>query len=384
MMIYYFKNTFKIAAVFWLLALGVMAQNTPKYAGYRGGFDIGSQGVKLSIVGFYYQKDRLKYRLVYDRQETVGLIKGMETNGGKLRPADVQDAVAFVQEMMEDAKTVYKLQNKDFIIYASSGVNIAPNITDLDAQAQKILGMRVNVNMPAKTEATYGARAGLAREDFDSAILVDVGGGNTKGGILQKYIAADGRERYTFKSYNIEFGARRLSERMAKRSSNTEQYNAILKQMVEDTIAPLIRSSLNDNPEIRSATRSIIYLTGGAAYQFITWFVPEKVTEEIIEFKYSNLQDFYYMLLSSNGWADWETRKFDDVKDDKLRELMTRDHQKATQKVYNRDACLAGMSLVLQAVKEIGNPDRKTFYFTRDAYWINTLVYDTYKNDFKK
>ncbi|TAH14919.1 MAG: hypothetical protein EAZ14_02795 [Runella slithyformis] len=380
----FLKNTLTFSLFCCLVVASTFAQNTPKYVGYRGGFDIGSQGVKLSIVGFYYQKDRLKYRLVYDRQETVGLIKGMETNGGKLRPADVQDAVAFVQEMMEDAKTVYKIQNKDFVIYASSGVNIAPNIADLDAQAQKILGMKVNINMPAKTEATYGARAGLAREDFDSAILVDVGGGNTKGGILQKYIAADGRERYTFKSYNIEFGARRLSERISRRSSSPEQYDSNLKQMVEDTIGPLIRSSLNDNPEIRSANRSMIYATGGAAYQFITWFVPEKVTDEIIEFKYSNLQDFYYMLLSPTGWATWESRKFDDIKDEKLRELMVRDHQKATQKVYNRDACLAGISLVLQAAKEIGNPDRKAFYFTRDAYWINTLVYDTYKNDFKK
>ena len=378
------KNNFSLLFAFWLLALGVSAQTAPKYVGYRGGFDIGSQGVKLSIVGFYYQKNSLRYRLIYDRQETVGLIKGMETNNGKLRPADIQDAIAFVQEMLEDAKSAYKLQNKDFIIYASSGVNIAPNIADLDAQAQKMIGMKVTTNMPAKTEATYGARAGLAREDFDSAILVDVGGGNTKGGILQKYIAADGRERYTFKSYNIEFGARRLSERMAKRSSSPDEYNANLKAMIEDTVAPLIRSSLNDNPEIRSANRSIVYTTGGAAYQFITWLFPEKVQDEIIDFKYSNLQSFYDMLQSPTGWAEWESRKFDNIKDDKLRELIVRDHQKATQKVYNRDACLAGISLVMQAVREIGNPDRKTFYFTRDAYWINTLVYDTFKNDFKK
>ena len=378
------KNNFSFLFAFWLLALGASAQTAPKYVGYRGGFDVGSQGVKLSIVGFYYQKNSLRYRLVYDRQETVGLIKGMETNNGKLRPADIQDAIAFVQEMLEDAKSAYKLQNKDFIIYASSGVNIAPNIADLDAQAQKMIGMKVTTNMPAKTEATYGARAGLAREDFDSAILVDVGGGNTKGGILQKYIGADGRERYTFKSYNIEFGARRLSERLTKRSSSPDDYNANLKQMIEDTVAPLIRSSLNDNPEIRSANRSIVYTTGGAAYQFITWLFPEKVQEEIIDFKYSNLQDFYAMLQSPTGWAEWETRKFDNIKDEKLRALVVRDHQKATQKVYNRDACLAGISLVMQAVREIGNPDRKTFYFTRDAYWINTLVYDTFKNDFKK
>ncbi|AEI47579.1 hypothetical protein [Runella slithyformis] len=367
---------------FLTIALGAMAQ-TPKYVGYRCGFDIGSQGVKLSVVGFYFQNSKLRYKLVYDRQETVGLVKGMETNGGKLRPADIQEAIAFVQEMMEDAKSAYKLNNQDFIIYASSGVNIAPNIGDLDALAQKNLGMRVNINMPAKTEATYGARAGLAREDFDSAILVDVGGGNTKGGILQKYIGADGRERYTFKSYNIEFGARRLSERVQKRTASFDAYARGLKSMVEDSIAPLIRSSLNDNPEIRSATRSIIYTTGGVSYQFITWLAPEKVQEEIIEFKYDDLLNFYNMLQTADGWAEFETRKYDTVKDAKLKELMVRDLEKATKKVYNRDACLAGISLVLQAAKEIGNPERKTFYFTRDAYWINTAVYDTYKGDFK-
>lgn len=367
---------------FCMLALQTIAQ-TPKYAGYRGGFDIGSQGVKLSVVGFYFQNNKLRYKLVYDRQETVGLVKGMETNGGKLRPADIQEAIAFVQEMMEDVKSVYKLTNKDFIIYASSGVNIASNIGDLDALAQKNLGMRVNINMPAKAEATYGARAGLAREDFDSAILVDVGGGNTKGGILQKYVGADGRERYTFKSYNIEYGARRLSERILKRTNGFESYVQDLKSMVEDSIAPLIRSSLNDNPEIRSATRNIVYTTGGVSYQFITWLAPEKVQDEIIEFKYDDLLKFYNMLRTPDGWSEFETRKFDNVKDAKLKELMVRDLDKATKKVYNRDACLAGISLVLQAIREIGNPERKTFYFTRDAYWINTTVYDTYKGDFQ-
>lgn len=378
----HFNKGLFILIVFLLAAVGTFAQ-APKYVGYRGGFDIGSQGVKMSVIGFYFQNNKLRYKLVYDRQETVGLVKGMETNGGKLRPADIQEAIAFVQEMMEDAKTVYKLTNKDFVIYASSGVNIAPNIGDLDALAFKNLAMHVTINMPAKAEATYGARAGLAREDFDSAILVDVGGGNTKGGILQKYVGADGRERYTFKSYNIEYGARRLSERVLKRTGNFEAYTKDLKAMVEDSIAPLIRSSLNDNPEIRSATRNIIYTTGGASYQFITWLVPEKVQEEIIEFKYDDLLSFYNMLQSADGWAEFETRKFDNIKDAKLKELVIRDHDKATKKVYNRDACLAGISLVLQAVKEIGNPERKTFYFTRDAYWINTTVYDLYKGDFQ-
>lgn len=378
----YFKAGMLIAVTLLIITVQSFAQ-TPKYVGYRGGFDIGSQGVKLSVIGFYFQNNKLRYKLVYDRQETVGLIKGMETNGGKVRPADIQEAIAFVQEMMEDAKSAYKLTNKDFVIYASSGVNIAPNIGDLDALAQKNLGMRVNINMPAKAEATYGARAGLAREDFDSAILVDVGGGNTKGGILQKYVGADGRERYTFKSYNIEFGARRLSERILKRTSGFDAYNQDLKKMIEDSIAPLIRSSLNDNPEIRSATRNIIYTTGGVSYQFITWLVPEKIQEEIIEFKYDDLLSFYNMLQTPDGWAEFEARKFDNIKDVKLKELMVRDHDKATKKVYNRDACLAGISLVLQAVKEIGNPDRKTFYFTRDAYWINTTVYDQYKGDFQ-
>jgi hypothetical protein len=37
-----------------------------------------------------------------------------------------------------------------------------------------------------------------------------------------------------------------------------------------------------------------------------------------------------------------------------------------------------------QIVKEIGNPESKTFYFSRDAYWINVLIYDAFKADFTK
>ncbi|CCG99045.1 hypothetical protein FAES_1034 [Fibrella aestuarina BUZ 2] len=354
------------------------------YDGYRGGFDIGSQGVKLSIIGFYHREGKLKYKLVYDRQETVGLVKGMELNNGKLRAADIQDAVATVQEMLKDASETYGMAPRDFIIYTSSGVNLATNVADVDALTQKVLGIPTTTNMPTKVEATYSVRAGLAREDFDKAILIDVGGGNLKGGILQPYISASGSTRYTFKAYTIEHGARRVSERVLLRQNDPVKYQSELRTMVEDSIAPLIRMSLNDNPEIKTVNRSIVYLTGGAAYQFVTWRFPEKVQDEIVEFTMNDFNQFIDMLSSPTGWLDWQSRTFTKVEDPKLRELMERDHAKATKKVYNREGCLAGTLLAQQVFREIGNLNTKMFYFTRDAYWINALVFDTYKGEFKK
>lgn len=354
------------------------------YDGYRGGFDIGSQGVKISIIGFYHRDGKLKYRLVYDRQETVGLVKGMELNNGKLRPADVQDAVATVQEMLKDASETYGMSNRDFIIYTSSGVNLASNVADLDVLTQKILNMPTVTSMPTKVEATYSVRAGLAREDFDKAILVDVGGGNLKGGILQPYVSASGATRYTFKSYSIEYGARRIAERIMMRKTDPAEYQNELRVMVEDSISPLIRMSLNDNPEIKTIGRSIVYLTGGAAYQFITWKYPEKVREEIVEFTMNDFYQFIDMLNSPTGWIDWQGKTFAKINDPKLREQVEKDHIKATKRVYNREGCLAGTLLAQQVFREIGNLNTKTFYFTRDAYWINALIFDTYKREFKK
>lgn len=376
----------------WLLIFcctlsGTQAQELPTaiaYDGYRGGFDIGSQGVKISIVGFYHRDGKLKYKLVYDRQETVGLVKGMELNNGKLRAVDVQDAIATVQEMLKDASEAYGMSNRDFVIYTSSGVNLATNVAEIDLLTQKILGMPTFTNMPTKVEATYSVRAGLAREDFDKAILVDVGGGNLKGGILQPYTSAAGSTRYTFKSYSIEFGARRLAERVLMRNVTPAAYSSQVKSMVEDSIAPLIRMSLNDNPDIKNISRSMLYLTGGAAYQFITWQYPEKVREEIVEFSMDDFGRFIDMLNTPTGWIDWQSRTFSTIEDQKLRELIERDHAKATKRVYNREGCLAGMLLAQQVFREIGNLNTKTFYFTRDAYWINALVFDTYKGEFKK
>lgn len=354
------------------------------YDGYRAGFDIGSQGVKLSVIGFYHRDGKLKYKLVYDRQETVGLVKGMELNNGKLRNADIQDAVATIQEMLKDASETFGMATRDFIIYTSSGVNLATNVAEVDALTQKVLGIPTITTMPTKVEATYSVRAGLAREDFDKAILVDVGGGNLKGGILQPYISASGQTRYTFKAYTIEYGARRVAERVLLRQRDPAKYPSELRVMVEDSISPMIRMALNDNPEIKTVGRSMIYLTGGAAYQFITWRFPEKVQDEIVEFTLSDYNQFIDMLQSPNGWTTWETRAFAKVEDPKLRELMERDHTKATKRVYNRDGCLAGTLLAQQVFREIGNLNTKTFYFTRDAYWINALIFDTYKEEFKK
>ena len=103
-----------------------------------------------------------------------------------------------------------------------------------------------------------------------------------------------------------------------------------------------------------------------------------------MEFKYSDLQDFDYMMRRENGWKSFQTRTFDNIADANLRQLMIKDNEKAAQKIYNRDACLAGISLVMQILKEIGSPEKKTFYFSRDAYWVNVLIYDAFKNDFLK
>lgn len=387
------KSTYLPRTIFYLLFFFAVpvaktpAQEVPAnitYDGYRGGFDIGSQGVKLSVIGFYHQNGKLKYRLIYDRQETVGLVKGMELNSGKLRAVDIQEAVATVQEMMRDAFDVFGLTNRDFIIYTSSGINLATNVSDVNALTQKTLGMTTITDMPTKVEATYSVRAGLAREDFERAILVDVGGGNLKGGILQPYINAAGETRFTFKSYTIELGARRLSERILLRNPNLTEYPNLLKKMVEDSIAPLIRMSLNDNPGIKDLSRSMVYLTGGAAYQFITWRYPEKVRDEIVEFTLDDFGQFVEMLYSLTGWIDWQSRTFAMIKDVKLREQIERDHIKASRRVYNREGCLAGTLLAQQVFREIGGLNTKTFYFTRDAYWINALVFDTYKDEFKR
>lgn len=126
--------------------------------------------------------------------------------------------------MLKDASETFGLVNRDFIIYTSSGVNLAINVSEVDALTQKVLGIPTITNMPTKVEATYSVRAGLAREDFDRAILVDVGGGNLKGGILQPYISASGTTRYTFKAYTIEHGARRVAERVLLRESEPANY----------------------------------------------------------------------------------------------------------------------------------------------------------------
>jgi hypothetical protein len=387
------KTNFKIrllllACCLAMFNLVAVAQEAPKladpikYVSYKGGFDIGAQGIKLSVIGFYFKNNKLKQKLVYDRQESVGLIKGMETNNGKLRTVDIQDAVAYIQEMMEDAKTTFKLSDKDFIVYVSSGVSIAPNAGDIELQTRKILNMSATTVTP-KQEAMFGAKASLDRDDFDTGMLIDVGGGSSKGGFLQKYVGADNKERYTFKSFSIEYGARRLSERVMKRSPKPEDYLVDLRKTVDDTLAVLMRSSFGDNPGIRSANRNIIYMTGGSAYQFITWLAPEKVQDEIVEFNYDDLNNFYYMLQTTTGWAAFEERKFDYITDATLKNLIMKDHEKATKKVYNREACLAGISLIMGLLKEVGNVDKKTYYFSRDAYWINSVVYDTFKGEMK-
>jgi exopolyphosphatase/pppGpp-phosphohydrolase len=361
-----------------LLSVATFAQNAPHsgHVAYRLVGDIGSTGVKLAVLDIYKTpKGNLAYAIAYlPDQITLGLSKGLETNGGSLLQADIEKAATNLNEVFEDllSNPDFKLTKSNIYLCASSGINKAKNIDQLDKRVYDVTGVHVDLTLTAEKEAAYETRASLDRSDFDDAVSNNVGGGNTKGGILVPYQDSRGRTKFRFYSYNIQFGAKRLSEKFIKKSSNFAEYKDMVTKFVNDSIAPSLELQFRDHPEIMQ--RNMSYISGGVAFQFVTWLKPSEYKTEIVEdIRYSDILAFYAVVSQENGLDEFKSRKFSDPAQQKVNDNAAN--------LYSKEAVFAGWSLMKAVVEKQGNPDKKTYYFPRDAYWMYSYGFDKFKNE---
>ena len=236
------------------------------------------------------------------------------------------------------------------------------NRAELKAAVDQATGLELEF-VDGRTEARDGLLAAVPTTRREEALLVDVGGSNTKLGCMTAG---------SFSDAELPYGAVTLRKAVPP----DREYLAGLQETLGQ-VAGLLKEERMNTPCI--ATRARTYLIGGSAWAVATYAHPEASLLVYVPLSRQDVEGLK-RALRDGTWTTTQPRfAFDPGVPAEQQEAARKAHQASWTKVqgtYSREDLLAGVSL-LGAVLESGNPSAR-LYFVRDANYLFGYALDRF------
>ncbi len=342
----------KLLFIFYFLLLNNITFSQELY----GGIEIGSQGIKSSII-----KIKNLQLESYESKEfwttNIGLAKNLGKNGF-LEEDKIDEAVKIVVADFERMQNEFKINIGNIYIVASSGVKVATNIETLIDKVRDVTMKNVNV-VAIETESKLLLRGCVPQKNFMNSLILDFGGNNIKGG----FVLENKNKNFAFAPLNLKFGTISFSEILNQKSGNKLKIEPYIEEIFNyiPTLDKQFIEMLNQNDLCK--TKENIYLTGGAPWAFCMMDI-EVVNDDYNQFTFLDLQNYNATL--KNNFESYE----------KLSE--TNPNVAKVLKTYNRRQLLAANALLMSALENIGNLETKKIYYTKYGQigWLISYVLD--------
>jgi exopolyphosphatase/pppGpp-phosphohydrolase len=151
------------------------------------GIDIGSKGVKLSIIGVTVSP---KKGVTYNLKKSMSI----NTEPSALTPQAIKETATAIKDLVDTATVRNNVLSDRMFIVMSSGLKQATD-KQPGKEAEVIAAIREALKNPnqkidiisAEDEAKYGALSMVAPELHLSSSVMDIGGGNIKGLFIEPY-----------------------------------------------------------------------------------------------------------------------------------------------------------------------------------------------------
>lgn len=327
------------------------AQNT------FGGIEIGSKGVKISIIEVENAKKSI-YIIKDFWTENVGIAKGISIDG-KLAAADIENAASVVEKNFIKLLTVNKIPREKIFIVASSGVGMASNTDALVARVKSLTNKDMEV-IESKLEAKLLFRGCIPPKLFSNALLIDIGGGNTKGGYAELM-----NDNLIFFPLNLNLGTITLTEKINKRTDGVTLDRFIDENFkFQNELVTEVKQTINQRPLSKSKTN--VYLSGGAAWAFYILYNGEAA------------QNF-------NSVSIEDVRDYDaEIKNNFQKFVVlaqTNPEAERVLKTYSQKHLISANNLLLASMENLEKVENKKFYFVKNGQiaWLMSYIADSAK-----
>lgn len=347
-----------------LLALCCFLAPANLRAAVHAGIEIGGKGVKATVVEVTGEGEDMVFKTKLSHTTNTALSAGVAKDG-RFAPDAMSETARAVKAYYQRIRKDFDVPAAHIYVVGSSGL-FAPiqDKPELIKKNQDALAEVVKEKtgltptfISARREAELSILGELPRGRRKTGLLIDIGGGNTKGG----YLAAPGK----FATFNVPFGTVTFTEYAKKKDAAAPK---ALVELAQKTLPPLLKKELAGLPEL--AKRDRIYLSGGVVWA-VTTFAHPGDGRPYTPLTLKDVEQVEAKLLAAPG--AYPTTDLAAVTDGKSRRRAEAELARV-KKVYRAENLLGGIQVLKSAMQEVGG--EKHFYFVRQGYlgWILAYV----------
>ncbi|TDO97028.1 exopolyphosphatase [Flavobacterium sp. 245] len=324
------------------------------------GIEIGSKGVKMSIINVQNIK-RGKYEVVDFWTENVAIAKGIAIDG-KLADNDIENAFNVAVKNYTKLIKENKIAEKNIFIVVSSGVGMAKNVDILLQKLYVFTNINVGI-ISAEIEAKLLLKGCIPPKEYENSLILDIGGGNTKGGYVEEFTEDD---ILLFYPLTLDLGTVTFTEKINKNAKNNsvDEFNGLLVDAL-----PELREQTDhlyqQSPKV--SNKKNVYMSGGAVWAFYTLYKGKGAIENFNPFEIKDVADYDKMI--KTDYAKFETLA-----------LQNKDVEKVL-KTYSQKYLIAANSILLTLLEKIPDVKSKNIYFTKQGQmaWLLSYIADSAK-----
>ena len=344
-----------------------------KEYGLYAGIEVGSKGVKLSVVEL--KKDPQKnanYVVLKDSSVNTDFIS--------FTPNSFQSTLAGLTGLYRLTLNDLKLEPSRVFTVISSGVKIQAEKNQKMSWVNNLIdSFRLNIHEPGRrvevVDVLQEARLshlGIVPESRRyNTFLIDIGSGNTKGGYFPNGNPRD------FRLFQLTWGTKSTANATEKRMEDDqtiENYNRQLYRVLAGSANDEIIYAVNCSGAYNMSDN--IAFSGGIAWSVATLISPELMENPVIPVTFEEVQQFYDRL-SANYHSLTAAEITRPITDPFIsRELIAKEVDRVN-KVFDQRSMLAGTALLLKIMRQFeGIYEKKQFYLVKNGQvgWISAYV----------
>ncbi len=349
--------------------------NKAKYsaANIYAGIEVGSKGVKLSIVELKKSKENgNSFSIVKDTSVNTDFISFTK---------QTYDAtLSGLSSLFNVALSNYSIPSKRIFTVISSGVKIqADKENKKDWINNFINDFKQKINEPDRivevvsvlqeAKLSHLGIVPLARRY--NTFLIDIGSGNTKGGFFPY---GNDSEFYLFQlSWGTKSTAN-ATEKLCTDDKSLANYSRVLQRVTAGAENSEIIYAVNLSGSYPVSDH--IAFSGGIAWATATLIYPELINNAIVPVTYEDVERFYKRLSENYGSLS-ETYLLNKMGEGLWDKKATGAEIKRVHSVFDQRSMMAGTALLLRIMRQFKSvSEAKQFYLVKNGQvgWVSAYV----------
>ena len=353
--------------------------NSIKKEDLYAGIDVGSKGVKLSIIQIG-KNASLTGSFVAVKDTAVN------TDFISFTPSTFSATVKGMTSLYNVALNDYKIPAAKIFTVISSGIKgQAMKENKMDNVKRLVDSFKIYINdserkipiIDAMGEAKLSHIGIVPEARRFNTFLIDIGSGNTKGGYFKN---GDTKE---LKLFMLNWGTKTIANATEKRMDEDKTLTNYKKQLSR------VLAGDPDREIVYAVNESGAYnmndnfaFSGGIAWAVATMLYPELSENSVVPLNFEDLNNFNEKLAGNYANMTPEILA-NNVADKTLNKAEIATEIRKVQKVFDQRALMAGTSLLLNIVRQFeGTQEKKHFFLVKNGQvgWISAYVSQNVNN----